>query len=140
MSALRFAVFSLCALLFAGAVALADSNTGIVYVHVIDAKSGKPASGWTVQLTGRDGDSQVLTGRDGQANFLTVTPGLARVDVLRSGELGACPAIVMVSANEETVVNVHVKYKHGRAPLGCNPSRARTLVRPGVTSDVYDIY
>jgi hypothetical protein len=140
MSALRFTVVLFCAVLFAGGAAFADSTTGIVYVHVLDAKSGKPASGWTVQLTGRDGDSQALTGRDGQANFLTVTPGIARVDVLQRGELGACPAIVMVSASEETIVNVHVKHLHGKQPLGCNAARAHTLVRPGVTSDVYDIY
>jgi uncharacterized protein YfaS (alpha-2-macroglobulin family) len=140
MSVVRFAVFVLCALLFAGGAAFADGTTGIVYVHVIDAKSGKPASGWTVQLTGRDGDSQVITGSDGQANFLTVTPGMARVDVLQRGQLGACPAIVQVSANEETIVNVHVKHLRAKQTVGCSPKNARTLVRPGVTSDVYDIY
>jgi hypothetical protein len=140
MRALRFAVGCLCALLFAAGAALADSNTGIVYVHVLNAKDGKPASGWTVQLTGRDGDSVALTGSNGQANFLTVTPGMARIDVLQRGQLGACPAIVVVSANEETIINVHVKHLRAKQTFGCKPVTAKTLVRPGVTSDVYDIY
>lgn len=141
MSGLRFAISLLCAVLCAGALAFADGNTGIVYVHVTDAKTGKPASGWTVQVTGRDGDSQALTGGSGQATFLSVAPGLARIDVLQRGALGACPAIVAVNANEQTIVNVHVRVPHGHEPMhGCSPARAQTVVRPGVTSDVYDIY
>lgn len=140
MPVLRFALGLFCALSFAVTTALADSTTGIVYVHVIDAKSGKPASGWTVQLTGRDGDSVAVTGHDGQVNFLTVTPGMARIDVLKHGELGACPAVFTVSASEETIVNVHVKRLGGKETVGCSPRQAHTLVRPGVTSDVYDIY
>ncbi|HET9096245.1 MAG TPA: hypothetical protein VFN37_06260 [Candidatus Baltobacteraceae bacterium] len=141
MSGLRFAVSLLCALACAGALAFADGNTGIVYVHVMDAKTGKPSSGWTVQVTGRDGDSQALTGGSGQATFLSVAPGLARIDVLQRGALGACPAIVAVNANQRTIVNVHVKISRGRAPMhDCIPAHAQMVVRPGVTSDVYDIY
>lgn len=139
MRSLRFAIFSLCAVFCASAFAWADSNTGIVYVHVMDVKSGKPAPGWTVQVTGRDGDSQALTGSSGLATFLTVTPGLARVDVLQKGRLGACPAVIIVNANEQTIVNVHVKHTK-KTQDSCNPRHAQTLVRPGVTSDVYDIY
>lgn len=143
MYGLRFAVSLLCAVLCAAAPAFADGNTGIVYVHVTNAKTGKPASGWTVQVTGRDGDSQALTSPSGQATFLSVAPGLARIDVLQRGALGACPAVVAVNANEQTIVNVHVKVTHarGRGPLrDCAPAHAQTIVRPGVTSDVYDIY
>lgn len=126
-------------MLCAGAVAFAD--TGIVYVRVIDATSGKPASGWTVQVTGRDGDSQAMTGGSGQATFLSVASGIARIDVLQHGKLGACPAVVLVNSNEQTIVNVHVHTSHGNKTVrDCNPARAQTLVRPGVTSDVYDIY
>lgn len=139
MPGLRFFVSLLCIVSCAGALAFADGNTGIVYVHVVDAKSGKPSSGWTVQVTGRDGDSQAMTGDSGQASFLSVAPGLARIDVLQRGELGACPAVVAVNANQETIVNVHVKHGRGRN-LGCSPTHAQTVVRPGVTSDVYDIY
>lgn len=141
MAGLRFAVSLLCAILCTGALAFADGNTGIVYVHVMDAKTGKPASGWTVQVTGRDGDSQALTGNSGQATFLSVAPGLARIDVLQRGALGACPAVVAVNANQQTIVNVHVKVSRGHEPMrDCNPTHAQTVVRPGVTSDVYDIY
>lgn len=139
MRALHFAVFSFCALLGAAGLAWADGNTGIIYVRVMDAKSGKAVPDWTVQVTGRDGDSQALTGNTGQATFLTVTPGLARIDVLQRGELGACPAVIMVTANQETVVNVHV-HRSRRPQVACSPRHAQTLVRPGVTSDVYDIY
>jgi hypothetical protein len=139
MRALRSAILAVCAMLIAAGMAFADSNTGIVYVHVVDAKSGKPAGGWTVQVTARDGDSQAITGGDGQATFLTVTPGLTRIDVLQRGALGACPAIIMVSANEQTIVNVHVK-KTKEHEIGCSPRHAQTLVKPGVMSDVYDIY
>lgn len=139
MRALRFAIFSICALACAFAYASADSNTGILYVHVMDAKTGKPVSGWTVQVTGRDGDSQAMSGGSGQVTFLSVAPGLARIDVLQRGELGACPAVIMVSANEETIVNVHVR-RSNQHEIGCSPRHAQTMVRPGVTSDVYDIY
>lgn len=139
MRALRLAVFSFCALLIAPAVAHADGNTGIIYVHVVDAKSGKPVPGWTVQVTGRDGDSQALTGGTGQATFLSVAAGLARIDVMQRGQLGACPAVIMVSANQETVVNVHVRRSNPHE-IGCSPRHAQTMLRPGVTSDVYDIY
>ncbi|HEY9180677.1 MAG TPA: hypothetical protein VIO32_08145 [Candidatus Baltobacteraceae bacterium] len=139
MRALRFAVFSVCALLCAFTNASADANTGIVYVHVMDAKTGKPLSGWTVQVTGRDGDSQAITGTSGQATFLSVAPGLARIDVMQRGELGACPAVIMISANQQTVINVHVR-RSNKHEMGCSPHHAQTLVRPGVTSDVYDIY
>jgi hypothetical protein len=125
----------------AGALAFADGNTGIVYVHVVDAKTGKPAAGWTVQVTGRDGDSQAITSAGGQATFLTVANGIARIDVLQRGQLGACPAVVLVNANEQTIVNVHVHVSHGNKSVrDCNPTHAQTVVRPGVTSDVYDIY
>lgn len=139
MRVLRFALSLFCAILCAGALAFADGNTGRVYVRVVDAKSGRPAGGWTVQVTGRDGDSQALTGGDGQVTFLTVTPGMARIDVLQRGELGACPAIIMISANQETVVNVHVR-RTNKHEIACSPRHAQTMVRPGVTSDVYDIY
>jgi hypothetical protein len=138
-SALWLAILTICALAGAVAGVRADSNTGIVYVHVLDAKTGKAASGWTVQVTGRDGDSQALTGGRGQATFLSVAPGLARIDVLQRGELGACPAVIMVSANEETIVNVHVHRASSRQ-IGCSPKHAQTLLKSGVTSDVYDIY
>jgi hypothetical protein len=137
--ALQFTAFLFCALVAAGAGARADSNTGIVYVHVLDAKTGKAQSGWTVQVTGRDGDSQALTGESGQVTFLAVSPGLARIDVIERGKLGACPAIIMVSANEETVVNVHVRHGNPRQ-IGCSPKHAQTLLKSGVTADVYDIY
>lgn len=139
MAGLRFAALVLCAMLCAGALALAD--TGIVYVHVVDAKTGKPAAGWTVQVTGRDGDSQAITSGGGQATFLSVASGIARIDVLQHGKLGACPAVVLVNSNEQTIVNVHVHSSHGNQTVrDCNPAHAQTLVRPGVTSDVYDIY
>lgn len=141
MSSLRLVCSLFCAIVCATALALADGNTGIVYVHVIDAKTGKPASGWTVQVTGKDGDSQALTNSSGQASFLSVAPGIARIDVLKRGDLGACPAVVLVNANEQTIVNVHVKVTHQHnAVHECNPTRAQTVIRPGVTSDVYDIY
>ncbi len=139
MRALRLAIFTVCAIILAPSIAFADGNTGMVYVHVMDAKNGKPVKGWTVQVTARDGDSQQLTGDSGQATFLAVMPGLTRIDVLQRGELGACPAIIMVSANEETVVNVHVR-RSSAHEIGCSPRHAQTMVRPGVTSDVYDIY
>jgi len=135
----RLLIAVLVAAACAAGVAIADSNTGVVYVHVLDAKSGKPAAGWTVQVTARDGDSQAITGASGQVNFLTVTPGLARIDVLRRGELGACPAVIMISANEQTIVNVHVHRTSGHE-MACSPRHAQTLVKPGVMSDVYDIY
>jgi hypothetical protein len=139
MPGVRFVLSLLLAFLCTAGFAVADGNTGTVYVRVVDAKNGKPASGWTVQVTGRDGDSQALTGSSGQVTFLTVTPGMARIDVLQRGELGACPAIIMVSANEETVVHVHVR-RTSKHEIACSPRHAQTLVRPGVTSDVYDIY
>jgi uncharacterized protein YfaS (alpha-2-macroglobulin family) len=139
MRAMRSVMFILCAIAAASGNAFADSNTGMVFVHVMDAKTGKPSAGWTVQVTARDGDSQALTGSSGQATFLSVTPGLTRIDVLQSGSLGACPAVIMVSANEETVVNVHVKRKNAHE-IGCSPRHAQTMVKPGVMSDVYDIY
>lgn len=139
MRALRPVFLCFCAVLLSVALASADGNTGIVYVHVMDAKTGRPAAGWTVQVTGRDGDSQALTGGSGQVNFLSVAPGLARIDVLQRGKLGACPAVIMISANQETVVNVHVHRTSAHA-IGCSPDHAQTLVKPGVTSDVYNIY
>lgn len=139
LRSLRLLIGVLIAVACAAGIAVADSNTGTVYIHVLDAKSGKPAAGWTVQVTARDGDSQAVTGASGQVNFLTVTPGLARIDVLQRGELGACPAIIMISANEQTIVNVHV-HRTGNHEIACSPRHAQTMVKPGVMSDVYDIY
>lgn len=139
MRALRPVLLSICAVLLSTAIAPADGNMGIVYVHVMDAKTGRPVSGWTVQVTGRDGDSQALTGGSGQATFLSVAPGLARIDVLQRGELGACPAVIMISANQQTVVNVHVR-RSSSHQIGCSSNHAQTMVKTGVTSDVYDIY
>lgn len=121
----------------AGMLILAQT-TGHVYVHVTDAKTGKAFPGWTVQVTTRDGDVQELTDRKGAANFLTISTGIARIDVMRAGKLAVCPAIVDVSPDEFTVVNVHAR-TDGKA-ANCNPSQAQTHVRPGVTSDVYDIF
>lgn len=140
MLRLRLAVCFFCAVLGVTAGAFADGTTGTVYVRVMDARNGRPQAGWTVQVTGRDGDIQSITGGSGQATFLSVTPGLARIDVMRAGKLGACPAVVLVNANEETIVNVHVKEARGRRPMGCSPLHAQTVLRPGVTSDVYDIH
>ena len=139
MRALRPVFLSICAVLLSTAIAPADGNTGIVYVHVMDAKTGRPVPGWTVQVTGRDGDSQALTGGSGQATFLSVAPGLARIDVLQRGQLGACPAVIMISANQQTIVNVHVRHSSARE-IGCSSNHAQTMVKPGVTSDIYDIY
>ena len=140
MSTARFVASLLLALACAPAFARAEGNTGMVYVHVTDAKSGHPAQGWTVQVTARDGDLQAVTGNSGQATFLSVAPGIARIDVLLRGRLGACPAVVAVNANEQTIVNVHVRPAQGREPMACSPARSQTVVHPGVTADVYDIY
>lgn len=140
MTALRVVFIALGMLLCAAGIALADGNTGAVYVHVLDAHSGKPSRGWIVQVTGRDGDTSSVSGTSGQATFLAISPGLARIDVMQHGHLGACPAIVVVGANERTVVNVHVSTTRAHQPLGCSPNRSQAIVRPGVTSDVYDIY
>jgi hypothetical protein len=119
--------------------AWAEGNTGLVYIRVIDAKSGKPQKGWTVQVTGREGDITAITGAGGQASFISVPVGMVRIDVLQNGELGACPAVIEVSASESTIVNVHVTHAHTKT-IGCSPRHATTTVRPGVTADVYDIY
>jgi hypothetical protein len=124
--------------LFAAAAMTVAQATGHIYVHVVDAKSGKPAPGWTVQVTTRDGDVQQITDRNGSANFLTVSTGIARIDVMHEGKLAVCPAVVDVSPDESTVVNVHTKL--GKAASNCVPSQAQMHVRPGVTSDVYDIF
>jgi hypothetical protein len=128
---------------FAGALlatARADSNTGLVYVTVTDGKSGKPSPGWTVQLTARDGDQQRISDRNGDATFLTVTPGMARIDVLQKGQLAVCPAVVMISANQQTVIHIHAHRVKGHHIFDCSPSHSQTMVKPGVTQDVYDIY
>lgn len=122
---------------FAGAFLVAQS-TGQIFVHVVDVKTGKPSAGWTVQVTTRDGDVQELTDRKGIANFMTVSIGIARIDVIRNGKLAVCPAVVEVSADESTVVNVHART--AAAGSNCKPEKAQTEVRPGVTSDVYDIF
>jgi hypothetical protein len=121
-------------------VAFADSNTGMVYVTVTDGRSKKPSPGWTVQLTARDGDQQRISDRDGNATFLSVTPGMARIDVLQKGHLAVCPAVVMISANQQTYIRVHAHPAKGHNVSACSPSHSQTMVKPGVTSDVYDIY
>lgn len=120
------------------AASLLAQSTGHVYVHVADAKTGKPVRGWTVQVTTPGGDVQQITDGGGVANFLTVSIGIARIDVLRAGKLAVCPAVVDVSPDESTVINVHVR--DGERVSNCVPSRAGVHVRPGVTSDVYDIF
>jgi hypothetical protein len=122
------------------ASAFADSNTGIVYVTVTDGKSGKPSPGWTIQVTARDGDQQRISDRNGNATFLTVMPGMARIDVLQKGELAVCPAVVMISANQQTVIHVHAHRSKGHHISDCSPAHSQTMVKPGVTADVYDIY
>lgn len=128
------------ALTSTAAAALADGNTGMVYVTVTDGHSKKPSPGWTVQLTARDGDQLRISDRGGNATFLSVTPGMARIDVLQKGELAVCPAVIMVSANQQTVVRVHAHPMRGHHIADCGPSHSQTLVKPGVTADVYDIY
>jgi uncharacterized protein YfaS (alpha-2-macroglobulin family) len=123
---------------FAAAALLVAQTTGHITVHVVDSKTGKPSVGWTVQVTTRDGDVQQITDRSGTANFLAVSVGIARIDVLREGKLAVCPAVVDVSPDESAVVNVHAA--KGKGAANCVPARAETHVRPGVTSDVYDIF
>ena len=122
----------------AAAALIVAQATGHISVHVVDAKTGKPAAGWTVQVTTRDGDVEQITDRNGYANFLTISIGIARIDVLREGKLAVCPAVVDVSPDESTVVNVHTK--QNKTAANCIPSRAELHVRPGITSDVYDIF
>lgn len=140
MRAIRVAAVLLAFVLSPFTSAFADSNTGIVYVTVTDGKSGKPSPGWTVQLTARDGDQQRISDRNGNATFLTVMPGMARIDVLQKGQLAVCPAILMISANQQTVVRVHAHRSKGHHIFDCSPSHSQTMVKPGVTADVYDIY
>jgi hypothetical protein len=140
MRAIRAAAVLLALALWPFASASADSNTGIVYVTVTDGKSGKPSPGWTIQLTARDGDQQRISDRNGQATFLTVTPGMARIDVLQKGQLAVCPAVLMISANQQTVIHVHAHRSKGHHISDCSPSHSQTMVKPGVTADVYDIY
>ncbi len=140
MSAIRAAAALLGFILLPLAGALADSNTGIVYVTVTDGKSGKPSPGWIVQLTARDGDQQRISDRNGNATFLTVMPGMARIDVLQRGQLAVCPAILMISANQQTVIHVHAHRFKGHHISDCSPSHSQTMVKPGITADVYDIY
>ena len=125
-------------LAFVATVFLAQS-TGHIYVHVTDAKTGKPSAGWTVQVTTRAGDVQQLSDKNGDAIFLTVSTGIARIDVIRDGHLAVCPAVVDVSPDESTVVNVHARAPRENV-TDCNPSQTQLHVRPGVTSDVYDIF
>lgn len=114
-------------------------TTGHIYVHVTDAKTGKPSAGWTVQVTTRSGDVQQIADKNGDAIFLTVSTGIARIDIMRDGHLAVCPAVVDVSPDESTVVNVHAREPHEHV-TDCNPSSTQLHVRPGVTSDVYDIF
>lgn len=140
MRALRAIAALVALLLSAFAFAFADSNTGVVYVTVTDGHNGKPAPGWTVQLTARDGDQQRISDRSGNATFLTVMPGMARIDVLQKGRLAVCPAVVMISANQETVIHVHAHPMRGHHISDCSPAHSQTMLKPGVTADVYDIY
>jgi uncharacterized protein YfaS (alpha-2-macroglobulin family) len=140
MRALRALAALAAFLLSVFAFVLADSNTGLVYVTVQDGRSGKPAPGWTVQLTARDGDQQRISDRNGNATFLTVTPGMARIDVLQKGQLAVCPAVIMISANQQTVIHVHAHKSKGHHISDCSPAHSQTMVKPGVTADVYDIY
>ena len=136
----RAAAALLLALAATAGASLADGNTGAVYITVTDGRSSKPFPGWTVQLTARDGDQQRISDRNGNATFLSVMPGMARIDVLQKGELAVCPAVIMVSANQETVVRVHAHPMRGHHISDCTPSHSQTMVKPGVTADVYDIY
>lgn len=136
----RAAAAVLLAFAATAAAAFADGNTGMVYVTVTDGHSNRPSPGWTVQLTARDGDQQRISDRGGNATFLSVMPGMARIDVLQKGELAVCPAVIMVSANQQTYVHVHAHPMRGHHISDCGPSHSQTLVKPGVTADVYDIY
>lgn len=140
MRFLRSAAAILTLLVSSAAPAFADGNTGMVYVTVTDGRSTKPSPGWTVQLTARDGDQQRISDRNGQATFLSVLPGLARIDVLQKGQLAVCPAVVMISANQETVIHVHAHRSRGHHIDDCGPAHSQTMVKPGVTADVYDIF
>lgn len=123
------------------AAALAEGNTGYVYVTVTQGKSAKPAPGWTVQLTARDGDQQRISDKNGIAIFLSASPGIARIDVLQKGRLAVCPAVIMISANQQTVIHVHAHpVRNGHQINDCSPAHSQTMVKPGVTADVYDIF
>lgn len=140
MRSLRAVVAAIVLAALAGLSAFADGNTGYVYVTVTDGKSGKAAPGWTVQLTARDGDQQRISDKGGNAIFLSVMPGMARIDVLQKGKLAVCPAVIMVSANEQTVIHVHAHPMKGHHIADCSPAHSQTMVKPGVTADVYEIF
>lgn len=140
MRFIRSSAAILTLLVSSAAPAFADGNTGMVYVTVTDGRSTKPSPGWTVQLTARDGDQQRISDRNGQATFLSVMPGLARIDVLQKGHLAVCPAVVMISANQQTVIRVHAQHSRGHRIDDCGPAHSQTMVKPGVTADVYDIF
>jgi 5-hydroxyisourate hydrolase-like protein (transthyretin family) len=133
---MKFFLAFAAAMLFGGAAALAD---GMVTVHVVDAKSGKPVTGQNVRLTNAFGDYVATTNKHGDALFMSVPSGRASVDAGGRSYVSRCQPYFTVSNDQHRIVIVRVQ---PNAPTGqTGPLCAQSgLVQPGVGADVYNIF
>jgi hypothetical protein len=119
--------------------AVAVAADGIVTVHVVDAKSGKPLPRQQVQLTNAYGDFIAQTNKHGDATFMTIPAGRSTVDIVSSDYVSHCQPYFIVAADQHRLVTIDVERS------GLNPSSplcrlSSNLVQPGVGADVYDIF
>jgi hypothetical protein len=138
---MKFLLALTAAMFFGASAALAQ---GMVTVHVVDAKTGKPLSGVPVALYGRAGEQDGVTDRHGAVFFLTVPDGMARVAASQDRPpyyISTCVASFTVSSDQQRTVTleaVRVTREMGLyQPRRCDLSN---LVQPGVSADVYDIF
>jgi hypothetical protein len=117
--------------------AFAQGNTGMVTVRVVDAQTGKSVPGVTVNFDNRNGDEHAeKTDRFGMVRFFSVGVGRAAAMVKDNG-YQSCLTAFDVSADQESAITLDVVHKTTDAYQVC---RRSTLVQPGISSDVYNIF
>ena len=131
-----FIALATAVILSSAAVFAAD---GIVTVHVVDAKSGRPIAKEQVQLTNAYGDFTAQTNKRGDATFMSIPAGRSTVDIVSADYVSHCQPYFVVAADQHRLVTIDVQ----RTRL--NPSSplcrlSSSLVQPGVGADVYDIF
>lgn len=133
---MRFFLGLLTATMLCTAAALSQ---GIVTVHVVDAKSGKPVQGQNVRLTNASGHFVATTDKRGDALFISVQSGHASVEATGRNYVTRCQPYFTVSSEQHRIVTVRVQ---PNAPTGQTGPLCAVpgLLQPGEGADVYDIY
>jgi hypothetical protein len=130
------AVFAAC-LIVLNAPAFAGT-TGGLHGRVLDSQTGAPIAGATVSATSPSQNESATTDATGEYVFISLSPDTYTVTASKDGYTSASVAGVSVFADQVRTVNVQIQKTIKTLATIATRSTA-SLVRPGLTSDVYSV-